>query len=115
MRHRFSLALLALSVAACGSVNDLLPDPGQCVAPPASSSCTDYTGSAWRTPGTASRTCQQSGGSYYSGTCATANRVGTCRLQASQSTEIAQRFYRPLTAQQAQAGCAAAGGAFTAN
>lgn len=111
---------LAVLSAGCGDiVDDLLPQGGSCGVA-STSTCIDYTGTGWRTPGSARSACNNVGmGAVYSDSpCATAQRVATCRVQSGQASELSTRYYGPrFTTATAQAACTAIGNGavFTAN
>lgn len=115
LRPPAALLVAALMASGCGDlVDEVLPAGGSCNVA-ATNTCTDYTGTAWRTPGTAQSTCQRvgNGATYSSGSCATARRIGSCRVRAGGAEELTVRFYSPHTAQTAQAGCTQQGGVYT--
>ncbi len=107
--------LCGAAVAGCGDiVNDVLP-LGICNVASAST-CIDYTGDTWRTPGAGQMACNAvgMGAVYGTGACSTANRVGTCRVMPGSGQEARTRYYSPrwnvTTATQA---CAALGGQYS--
>ncbi len=111
-------AFVSALALGCGAVDDVIPPGGSCNIPNASA-CNDFNGTAWRTPTTGSRACAMvgNGATYSENTCATANRVGSCRVQPGSAQELTVRYYRPLTAAAAQGACSATGATsiFTAN
>jgi uncharacterized protein YceK len=120
MKRATTVGLLVLAVlgAGCGDVlDDILPSKGSCTVP-SPRSCTDYTGDAWSTPSSGSRTCGSvgSGATYSSSACATSGRVGSCVVNSGTASEVVLRFYPPSTTATAQAACGAqAGSRFVAN
>ena len=109
------LVLLAGGVLVVACSGNILPPGGSCNVP-STSSCTDYTGTAWSAPTTGQQTCARvTGGSYSSSTCPTANRIASCRVESGGASEITVRYYRPLTTMVAQATCTMASGVYSAN
>lgn len=113
--------ILALAMAAslgCGAnLDDILPSKGSCNVP-TTGTCTDYVGTAWSTPSSGSRACAMvgNGAVYASSACATAARVGTCRLQVGSSSEIAMRYYSSrFNATTGPLACGQSGGSWVAN
>lgn len=120
MSRAILVSFLAFVVAACGGVDSVLPAGGSCNTPNVGT-CSDYTGTGWRTPGTVQNTCNQVGTSsmttatYSSSPCPTASRVGSCITGRGTVQEITLRFYSPrVNTQAAQAACASQGGVYVA-
>jgi len=119
MRNASFLCLLGALAVGCGDlVDDVIPPGGSCNAPLASA-CIDFTGGGWRTPNSSQTACTQFGqmtgatATYSSGRCATASRIGLCRLRPGASEETYQAFYSPrYNVQTAQAACVALGGSY---
>jgi hypothetical protein len=81
---------------------------GSCVLPePNLGSCIDYTGNRSVTA-SFEQDCKTVRGTYSSGACATAGRVGSCKTFGGMATEQTFRFYSPnFTAALAAGRCTA--------
>jgi hypothetical protein len=115
--RRAALALLLLSLGACGDDDAAAAGPDACVTAcpfvtvggclvSDGSYCTDYPPQA--AVAVFSESCTQSSGTWHDEGCPTTDRVGTCIftvIVSGTTTTLAYRYYSPMTAAEAAEYC----------
>jgi hypothetical protein len=106
----------AVLAVACSSSDSGSPggggDKGSCLFV-GGKSCFDYPGSGY-TPANIKTGCDAIKGTLSTSACATADRVGTCKLNGGSSSELLVRYYAlGFTATSAQTNCTAQSGTYT--
>jgi hypothetical protein len=105
-------AVLAVALALWGCGEHSKSWGATCDATATASACYDYSGAGYSQDLVAAM-C--TGGSVGTSPCPSANRVGTCRLEAAgQLVSLYSTGGSPYTAETAQARCTDLGGVFTA-